>query len=219
MPTPVFQIRQCPNEACRFRYPARDGDSTGETCPRCGTPTTAVATLPSDQHSPTITTAGRLHLEILLDNIRSTYNVGSMLRTADGAGVAHVHLCGITALPDHPRIAKTALGAEKAVPWTYYRNGVDAALSLKAQGYHLWALESGPRSQSLFAAAVEPAGRPVVLVVGNEQVGVDPGILAHCQRILALPMQGHKESLNAAVAFGIAVYTLRYGPLANALRG
>ena len=211
MPTPAFQIRQCPNEACRFRYPTSDRDAAGETCPRCGTPTTAVAILSAPHQSPAITTAGRLHLEVLLDNIRSVYNVGSMFRTADGAGIAHLHLCGITALPDHPRIAKTALGAEKAVPWTYYRNGVDAAVALKAQGYHLWALESSPRSQSLFAAAVEPTGRPAVLVVGNERVGVDPGILAHCQRVFALPMQGQKESLNAAVAFGIAVYTLRYG--------
>ena len=152
----------------------------------------------------------------MLDNIRSTYNVGSMFRTADGAGVAHVHLCGITALPDHPRIAKTALGAEKAVPWTYYRNGVDAAVSLKARGYYLWALESGPRSESLFAAAVEPDGRPILLVVGNERVGVDPGILAYCERVFALPMQGQKESLNAAVAFGIAVYALRFGLPAGA---
>jgi tRNA G18 (ribose-2'-O)-methylase SpoU len=211
MPAPGYQIRQCLNEACRFRYHTSDKDAAGETCPRCGTPATAVATPLSDHQSPAIPSAGRLHLEVLLDNIRSVYNVGSMFRTADGAGVAHVHLCGITAPPGHPRLAKTALGAEKAVLWTYHRNGVDAAVSLKAQGYHLWALESGSRSQSLFAAAVEPAGRPAVLVVGNERVGVDPGILAHCESVFALPMQGQKESLNAAVAFGIAVYTLRYG--------
>ncbi|HEX6386776.1 MAG TPA: TrmH family RNA methyltransferase [Anaerolineae bacterium] len=210
MLTPAFQIRQCSNEACRLRYPASDRDVASETCPRCGTPTTTVATLSATHQSPATTTAGRLHLEVLLDNIRSVYNVGSMFRTADGAGIGHMHLCGITALPNHPRIAKTALGAEQALPWTTYRNGIDAVLALKEQGYQVWALESGPRSESLFEATIAPDSRPALLVVGNELVGVDPGILAHCDRVFALPMQGQKESLNAAVAFGIAIYTLRY---------
>lgn len=201
------------NETCRFRYPASERDAGRERCPRCGTRTTAVVTLSGRPQPLAIATAGRLRLEVLLDNIRSAYNVGSMFRTADGAGVAHVHLCGISATPDHPRVAKTALGAERTVPWTYYRNGVDATAALKAQGYRLWALEGGPRPESLFEAAIEVEDRPAVLVVGNEQVGVDPGILEQCERVLALPMQGRKKSLNAAVAFGIAVYVLRYGNL------
>lgn len=133
-----------------------------------------------------------------------------MLRTADGAGLARLHLCGITATPEHPRVAKTALGSEDAVPWTAYANALDAADTLQARGCQLWALESGPQADSLFAVGVLPTA-PLVLVVGNELAGVDPALLARCARVLSIPMQGVKGSLNAAVAFGIAVYHLRFG--------
>jgi tRNA G18 (ribose-2'-O)-methylase SpoU len=134
-----------------------------------------------------------------------------MLRTADGAGLRHVHLCGITPTPDNPKLAKTALGAEGAVPWTQYGNGLAAAVSLKKQGLRLWALEGGSRSESLFDARVDPKGPPIVLVVGSEISGIDPDILEHCERVLCLPMQGIKTTLNVAVAFGIAAYLLRFG--------
>lgn len=148
---------------------------------------------------------------ILLDNIRSTYNVGSILRTADGAGVRYLHLCGITPTPDNPKVAKTALGAEQSVRWTHHRNGVTAARMLRAQGSQLWALEIAPCAVSLFDAVADLPPVPLVLVVGNERIGVDPGILALCEQVVALPMAGVKHSLNVATAFGIAVYTLRYG--------
>ncbi|MCA9968608.1 MAG: TrmH family RNA methyltransferase, partial [Anaerolineales bacterium] len=145
----------------------------------------------------------------LLDNIRSIHNVGSMFRTADGAGLAHLYLAGITAAPTHPRLAKAALGAHETVPWSWHANGLDTAVSLRHAGYRLWAVETGPQAAPLFAAP--PLTGPTLLVVGNEKAGVDPGILAICHRIFSLPMRGHKESLNAAVAFGIAAYTLRFG--------
>jgi tRNA G18 (ribose-2'-O)-methylase SpoU len=149
-------------------------------------------------------------VEALLDNIRSIYNVGAMLRTADGAGLRHLYLCGITATPGHPRMAKTALGSEDAVPWTAHPNALDAADGLLAQGYRLWALESGAQAGSLFALDSLPAA-PLVLVVGNELAGVDAALLARCERVLSIPMHGIKGSLNAAVAFGIAAYYLRFG--------
>ncbi|MCP5098531.1 MAG: RNA methyltransferase, partial [Chloroflexi bacterium] len=139
-----YLIRQCKNGLCRFRFPAAVTDVKGNYCPRCKTETTAVSipTYPAitDSHVPT-----RLpQLEVMLDNIRSIFNVGAMIRTADGAGVRHLHLCGITAPPTHPKIAKTALGAESILPWSYANNGVDTAVSLKQQGYQLWALEATP---------------------------------------------------------------------------
>lgn len=150
-------------------------------------------------------------LEALLDNIRSIYNVGAMLRTADGAGIRRLHLCGITASPDHPKVAKTALGAQDAVPWAAYPNSLDAADFLLREGYELWGLESGARAESLFGVQAPPEQTRLVLVVGNELAGIDPALLARCHRVLAIPMHGVKASLNAAVAFGIAAYYLRYG--------
>jgi tRNA G18 (ribose-2'-O)-methylase SpoU len=149
-------------------------------------------------------------LEVLLDNIRSIYNVGAIFRTADGVGIRHLHLCGLTATPEHAKVRKTALGAEQAVPWTYYRNSLEAVTQLKARGMHLWALESYPDARSLFEVAHELVSYPTVLVVGNEVSGVDPGILAQCHGKVSLPMHGVKESLNVAVAFGAAVYVLRH---------
>jgi tRNA G18 (ribose-2'-O)-methylase SpoU len=150
-------------------------------------------------------------VEALLDNIRSTYNVGAMFRTADGAGLRHLHLAGITPTPNHPKIAKTALGAEAVVPWSAHPNGLEAALAMREAGYHVWALEGGPRAVSLFDAARRMPDGPVLLVVGNEIAGVDPMLLDECEQVLSIPMQGEKQSLNVAIAFGIAAYVLRHG--------
>ena len=142
----------------------------------------------------------------LLHNIRSLWNVGSMFRTADGAGVAHMYITGYTATPEHPKMNKTALGAEKAIPWTNLRDGLALARGLKAQGCQLWAIELGAGAEPLFSVDRVPAGMPIVLVFGHEVDGVDPEIQALCDRTLFIPMAGIKASLNVAVAFGIATY-------------
>ena len=129
-----------------------------------------------------------------------------------------MHLCGITPTPDNPKLAKTALGAERCVPWTQHKDGVAAAISLRDQGLRLWALEGGPRAESLFEISVDSQDPPIVLVVGSEISGVDPGILELCEKVLCLPMQGVKNTLNVAVAFGIAAYFLRFA-LPENLRG
>lgn len=206
-----YQIRQCVNEACRFRFPALA--STGERCPQCGAFTAVVATPIAKRDTAASHPTNPLHLELLLDNIRSLYNVGAIFRTADGAGVRHLHLCGMTATPAHPKLAKTALGADSQMAWSYSRNGVETAVSLQKQGYQLWALEDAPGAQPLFQTKVVADGPAVLLVVGNENVGVDPTILALCEQVLALPMQGIKDSLNVAIACGIALYYLRFGAL------
>jgi tRNA G18 (ribose-2'-O)-methylase SpoU len=135
-----------------------------------------------------------------------------MFRTADGAGVDHLHLLGITATPDHPRLAKAALGAHETVPWSYHRHGPDAAAGLRDQGFQLWALErTAELSPQVSLYEAEPLSGPLALIVGNERAGVDPALLALCDGVFTLPMSGEKSSLNVAVAFGIAVYHLRFG--------
>jgi tRNA G18 (ribose-2'-O)-methylase SpoU len=199
---------ECSNPACGFRFPA---PATMQACPRCTAPLRVVPeTTDLDSVNPRDDSPAGPSLEALLDNIRSTYNVGSMFRTSDGAGLAHLHLCGTSPTPENPRVGKTALGAEFSVPWTWHANGVQAAQSLKEQGRRLWALEIGPNSSSIFQAATELPAEPLCLVVGNEVSGIDPGILALCDARVWIPMQGYKRSLNVAIAFGIAVYTLRY---------
>ena len=146
-----------------------------------------------------------------LHNIRSVYNVGSMFRTADGAGVAHLYLAGYTATPAHRKLAKTALGAEQAIPWSRLPDGVAGARQLREQGCRLWALERTEGAAPLYGAGPPPDGRPLVLLVGNEVEGLPPEMLACAERTVAIPMAGRKESLNVAVAFGIAVYHLRFG--------
>lgn len=145
-------------------------------------------------------------IEALLDNIRSLFNVGSIFRSSDGAGLRHLHLCGITPTPDNPKLIKTALGAEQAVGWSYHTNSLDAIAQARAAGYAIWALEEHPQAESLFTVA--PIAQPLLLVVGSEVIGVDPAILAACDQIVAIPMQGIKRSLNVATAFGVAAVIL-----------
>ena len=209
--TPLFQFRQCQNDTCRFRFPVYAASPQGESCPRCGRPT-QFGTEPFTGHVVKRPDVTPNHvIEGLLDNIRSAFNVGAIFRTADAAAISHLHLCGMTASPDNPRLAKTALGAEKTVPWTYYNNALDAARQLQAKGYNLWAIEGGESAESLFDVTAEPGGRgaPILLIVGNELTGIDPHLLDLCDRVLYIPMYGRKASLNVEVAFGIAAYHLR----------
>jgi 23S rRNA (guanosine2251-2'-O)-methyltransferase len=206
-----YQIRQCEEKECHFRFPIVEESTLGHWCPKCG----GKAKLINVPHTAHEVEIGKFvpegaEVEALLDN---------MLRTADGAGIRHMHLCGITPTPNNPKLAKTALGAERSVPWTQHRDGLAAAVSLRKQGLRLWALEGGSRAESLFEARVDPQGPPIVLVVGSEISGIDPGILEHCERVLCLPMQGVKNTLNVAVAFGIAAYFLRFALAAENLRG
>jgi tRNA G18 (ribose-2'-O)-methylase SpoU len=133
-----------------------------------------------------------------------------MFRTADGAGVRFLYLCGITATPAHPNLSKAALGAQATVPWSYALNGLDLVMALREEGRQFWAIETADNAEPFFQADLTIGSGNVVVVVGNERAGVDPAILVLCERVLSLPMNGHKHSLNAAVAFGIACYHLRY---------
>lgn len=180
-------------------------------CPRCGSPAQQVPlTSPIIPEAFAPQGTPQIHpVEVLLDNIRSTFNVGAMFRTSDGAGIKHIHVCGTTPPPTHPKISKTALGAEFAVSWTYHTNAVLATKTLKDANYQIWALENTPTARNIFeviSTALEPS--PILLIVGNEVTGVDPGLIDLCDNVLSIPMLGYKRSLNVAIAFGIAAYSL-----------
>lgn len=206
-----YGIHQCTNPSCRFRFPVNSHTPFRGRCPRCGAPTALVTEipLPAEVNEPEPAPPAPV-VDVLLDNIRSTYNVGSIFRTADGAGIRRLYLCGITAPPSHRRVGKTALGAEQSIPWTYHPNALDLAAELRREGAALWALERSDDSRSVFQLVAEVVPRWIVLVVGNEISGVDPELLRLCDRVVHIPMHGRKASLNVATAFGIAAYAIRY---------
>jgi len=152
---------------------------------------------------------------LVLDNIRSRENVGSIFRTADGAGVKKIFLCGITPVPSHPKISKTALGADEFVAWEYYKQTWRLLEQLRDNGLQLIALERTKDAINIFSAQGGSASGgkfkskfPLVLIVGNEVKGLSPKILSYADKIIAIPMYGRKESLNVSVAFGVAVYKI-----------
>lgn len=207
----VHLTRQCISPKCQFRFPVYGKYLSLSLCPKCGSPTKIVEEInDSPIVPPSQSAANNIILECILDNIRSAFNVGSMFRTADGAGLNHLHLCGMTATPEHSKVAKTALGAEFSIPWTYYESNISAAELLLKNGFRLWALEGGKNAQSIYKAARNIQEKQTVLIIGNEVSGVDPGLLTRCERTIYIPMSGYKRSLNVAIAFGIAVYTLKY---------
>lgn len=144
-----------------------------------------------------------------MDNIRSAWNVGSILRSADGFGYSHAYMCGITPTPDNEAVKKTSLGAETSISWVYYKNAVTMVTEFKAQGYKILALEDHERSISLKNTSEQSPTNPNLLIVGNETTGVDPDLLDLCDAIYHIPMYGRKKSFNVAIAFGIAAYILK----------
>jgi tRNA G18 (ribose-2'-O)-methylase SpoU len=147
---------------------------------------------------------------VVLDNVRSLYNTGSILRTADAAGVERVVLCGITPRPDQGSrqrraIAKTALGAEDTVPWDYSPDAKTALNTLKAEGYSIAIVETEPSAVNLFEWT---PSWPVCLVFGHETQGVSDDLASLVDTVVRIPMLGHKRSLNVATAAGVVLYEL-----------
>lgn len=150
--------------------------------------------------------AKRIPLTVVLNNIRSLHNVGSIFRTADGAGVEKMYLCGYTGYPPQGGIAKTALGAEAHVPWEYQENVLDVLKKLKSNGYQIVLLEQieGSVSHDQFKPKA-----PACLVIGNEVTGISDDLLDLADAAIEIDMAGIKNSVNVAVAFGVAVYHMR----------
>lgn len=146
---------------------------------------------------------------IVLENIRSILNVGSIFRTADAVGAEGIFLCGYTPGPDNQleRLAKTSLGAESTVPWQRYENALQCLDSLATKGYVTIALESAPGAYNIFEIQ---APEKYALIFGNEVEGVSKEVLARSNHMAHIPMYGSKESLNVAVAVGIAVYEMNH---------
>lgn len=140
---------------------------------------------------------------LVIPNIRSGHNVGAMFRTADGAGVDKIYLCGYSPCPPHTQVDKVSLGAEKWVPWEYYKRPSALLKKLKKEGYNIVALEQGKNSQDIFAWKPK---FPLALVVGNEKTGVSKSLLKYCDELKEIPMRGKKNSLNVSIAAGIAMY-------------
>lgn len=147
----------------------------------------------------------RLPVALLLDNVRSMYNVGSFFRTADGTGVERIYLSGITAHPPMKGIAKTALGAEERVPWQLAEDPGLAIARLHEDGYEIAALETSVRAVDLFDW--QPRW-PVCLLFGHEVEGLRRELLERCDTHVRIPMLGIKHSLNVASAGAIAMYEL-----------
>lgn len=148
-------------------------------------------------------------LIVILDDIRSMHNVGSVLRTADAFLCKQVILCGITPRPPHREIRKTAIGAEESVDWRYAENAIEAVTQLKDEGYQLLAVEQAEGSTSLPDFKPQP-DKKYALIVGHEIDGVKQEIIDLCDICLEIPQFGTKHSLNVSVATGIAMFHLTF---------
>lgn len=149
--------------------------------------------------------ADKMPLTVVVDNVRSLNNIGSIFRTCDAFAVERILLCGISACPPSPEIHKTALGAEDSVAWEYYADTMDALASLHADGYTVCTLEQVKESVSLEAYDVDASGR-YALVVGNEVDGVRPDVVNASDVCIEIPQMGTKHSLNVSVSTGVAIW-------------
>lgn len=146
-----------------------------------------------------------LPVAVLLDNVRSLYNVGAFFRTADAAGVEKLHLCGITGRPPQHAIAKTALGAEDSVPWEHTWEPVPLIHAIRDRGYEIAAVETTVHAVDLFDWT---PGFPVCVIFGHEVEGIRPEVSALSDTHVRIPMLGAKHSLNVATAGGVVIYEL-----------
>ena len=153
--------------------------------------------------------AEKLPLIVVLDDVRSMYNIGSVFRTSDAFRVEAVYLCGITATPPHPEIHKTALGGEDSVDWKYFPTALEAVNYLKDNGYHVFAIEQCEGStmlQDLFVELTTDDKQRYAVVFGNEVKGVHQEVVDQCNGCLEIPQFGTKHSMNVSVTAGIVIW-------------
>ena len=202
-----YEIRVC--LTCGLRYPLVGGARFGVRCPGCLGETRLL--INNMHHGEKVEKSGRIEvhtlgLHILLDNVRSAFNAGSILRTAEGFGFQHAYFCGISPTPEIEAVKKTSLGAEEIVTWSYHKDAVKLVTRLKKQGWEVLALEESKKSIDIHG--VLPTNKNRAIIVGNEITGIDPDLLTLSHHIPQIPMLGRKRSFNVAVAFGIAAYIL-----------
>ncbi len=149
----------------------------------------------------------KIPLVIILDNIRSLHNVGSVFRTADAFRIESIFLCGITATPPQPEIHKTALGAEFSVPWNYREDALQAVDELKKQNYVIYSVEQAEGSTLLNELELDKT-KKYAIVLGNEVDGVQQSVIDQSDGCIEIPQYGTKHSLNVSVASGIVIWDL-----------
>jgi len=142
---------------------------------------------------------------VILDNVRSAHNVGAIFRTIDCAGMAGIELCGLTPHPPNPKLAKTALGAERSVPWRRAESALEAIERARAQDRRIVAIEAIDSARDLYDSAL---GDDCALVLGHEVFGITPEALAAADLVVRIPMRGSKSSLNVASAFAVVAFEL-----------
>ncbi len=156
---------------------------------------------PPEQLAP----ISRAPVHVVLDNVRSAFNVGSIFRTADAGAVAHLHLCGYTACPPNVKLQKTALGAFDYVPWTHYAGIGDCIAYLASQQIPLVAVET---QDGAVAHTAFDWPRPVAVAFGNEVTGLQAAVVEQAHAVVSIPMLGYKNTVNVATAFGIVVFEI-----------
>jgi 23S rRNA (guanosine2251-2'-O)-methyltransferase len=144
-------------------------------------------------------------VRVVLDNIRSAFNVGSIFRTADAGAVEHMYLCGMTTHPPNDKLAKTALGAFDYVPWSHHWETGEVLTTLRKEGVPIVAVEVTDDAESCYTFDWP---RPVAIVFGHEVQGIQPDMLARCDATVKIPMSGFKNSINVATAFGVVLYEI-----------
>lgn len=149
--------------------------------------------------------ADKIPLIVVLDNIRSLNNIGSVFRTSDAFRIEAIYLCGITAVPPHADIHKTALGAESSVQWSYFEDTCTAVSKLKESGYEVYAVEQVENSLSLEKLSLDK-GKKYAVTLGNEVKGVRQQVIDLCNGSIEIPQFGTKHSLNVSVAAGIIIW-------------
>ncbi|HUQ95856.1 MAG TPA: RNA methyltransferase [Bryobacteraceae bacterium] len=148
---------------------------------------------------------GQMPVSVLLDNVRSLYNVGSFFRTADAISLEKLYLCGITGKPPKKAITKTALGADDTVPWEHFWDALAVAQSLRERDFEIAAIETSSHAVDLFDWRPR---FPLCVVFGHEVDGIRPELLSLCDTHIRIPMLGAKHSLNVATAGGVVLYEL-----------
>ena len=147
----------------------------------------------------------KLHFIIVLDNVRSLNNIGSVFRTSDAFLVEEIYLCGITATPPHPDIHKTALGAEDSVKWNYFANTIEAVDKLHSLGYTVYSIEQVKDSISLESIKLDRKQK-YAIILGNEVKGVQQEVVDKCDGCIEIPQFGTKHSLNVSVTAGLVIW-------------
>ncbi len=150
--------------------------------------------------------AEKTPITIVLDNVRSALNVGSVFRTSDAFLIENIILCGITSTPPNKEIRKAALGASDSVNWQFEENTIDAVTKLKTDGYHIMGIEQADKSSKLNDFTLSK--KPIAIIMGNEVNGVSQDVIDICDEVLEIPQFGTKHSLNISVTTGIIIWEL-----------